>query len=348
LIRAAGVSCRVGGFRLKGVDLEVGRGEYFVLLGPPGSGKTVFLECLCGLQRVESGRIEIGGADVTDLEPRRRRIGYVPQDYALFPHRSVAQNIAFGLSAAGLDRPERERRAGEAADRVGIRHLLPRGIRGLSGGEKQRVALARALAVSPEVLLLDEPVSALDETTREAVCLELKRLQRETGTTTVHVCHNFEEARLVADRLGVMREGAVVQAGPQEELFTRPRDGELARFLRVGSVLEGTAEPVGEGSRLRAGPLEIRAEAPASGPVSFTVRAGEIAVSAAPPAPGTGNVLEGKAVLVSPRGVFARVDVEVAAGIRLMAYLPRPYSLPEPGARAWAVFPPSAVHIFKG
>ncbi len=342
MIRAEAVACRAGEFRLKGIGLEVGRGEYFVLLGPPGSGKTVFLECLCGLQRVLSGRIEVGGEDVTGLEPRRRGMGYVPQDYALFPHRTVAQNIAFGLAPG----PERARRTEETAGKLGIRHLLPRRIPGLSGGERQRVALARALAIAPRVLLLDEPLSALDETTREAVCLELKRLQRETGTTTVHVCHSLDEARLVADRMGVMRDGALVQAGTPEELFARPRDAELARFLRVGGILEGTAEPEGGGARIRVGAAEFRSDAPASGLVSFMVRAEEILVTEASPGEWP-NVLEGRVVLVSPRGAFARVDVEIAPGAALTAHLPKPFSLPAPGARVWVKFPPSAVHLFK-
>ena len=347
MIRTEALACRVGDFRLREVDLEVARGEYFVLLGPPGSGKTVLLECLCGLQRVQSGRILIGGADATLLEPRRRGIGYVPQDYALFPHRSVAGNVAFGLEAMGLEKAERGRRIDETAGRLAIRHLLARCVAGLSGGEKQRVALARALAVAPRVLLLDEPVSALDENTREAVCLELKRLQRGTGTTAVHVCHNFEEARLVADRIGVMRDGVLVQSGTPEELFARPRDAEMARFLRVGSLLEGAAETAGEGALVRIGPLALRADAPAAGPVLIAVRADEVLVTAGPPEGGGPNVLEGTAALVSPRGVFARVDVEVAPGIRLTAHLPKPSPLPAPGGRVWVKIPPSAIHVFK-
>jgi ABC-type sugar transport system ATPase subunit len=347
MIRVKAAECQVGDFRLRGIDLDVGRGEYFVLLGPPGSGKTVFLECLCGLQKLRSGRIEIGGEDVTRLEPRRRGIGYVPQDYALFPHRSVAQNIAFGLIAAKVPAPERERRVDEAAGRLGIRHLLPRRISGLSGGEKQRVALARALAVAPRVLLLDEPVSALDEATRESVCLELRRLQRATGTCTIHVCHSFEEARLVGDRLGVMRDGALVQTGPPEELFARPKDAELARFLRVGSLIEGTAEARGAGCLVRVGPLEILSETAAEGRVSMAIQADEVVLLPGPPEPGASNVLEGKVVLASPRGAFARVDVEAGPGLLITAHLPKPYVLPAPEARVWLRFPPSAVRVFK-
>lgn len=348
MIRVTAASCRRGGFQLREVSLEVGRGEYFVLLGPPGAGKTVFLECLCGLQKLQSGRIEIGGEDVTGREPRLRGIGYVPQDYALFPHRTVAENIAFGLAAANRSRPEREPRVLEAADRLGIRSLLPRRIQGLSGGEKQRVALARALAVSPRVLLLDEPVSALDEATREAVCLELRRLQRDTGTCTIHVCHNFEEARLVGDRLGVMRDGALVQTGAPEELFSRPRDAEMARFLRVGSLVEGTAEPRGAGCLVRVGSLEMSSEFPGEGKVFVSIPPEEISLFGdGSEAAASGNVLEGRVVLAFPRGAFARVDVEIGPGLRLTAHLPKPWTLPPPEARVKLAFPPSAVRVFK-
>lgn len=342
MIRVEGLRYAVGDFGLRGIDLEIPSGEYFVLLGPPGSGKTVLMECLCGLARVQSGRIRIGDRDVTNLEPRERGIGYVPQDYALFPHRSVAWNIEFGLRASGLTRKDRERRTLEMAGWLDIPHLLSRGIAGLSGGEKQRVALARALAIRPEVLLLDEPVNALDERMRESVCLELKRLQRETKTTAIHVCHDFEEARLVADRIGVMRGGELVQAGAPEELFTAPRDAQLAWFLRVGSVLSGVAE----GGCIRIDGGEVCAKNAAEGAVELTIRADEIIVTDETPEPPADNVLEGTVVLVSPRGPFTRVDVEIAPGTRLQANLPRTIPAPAMGARVWVSFPASAVHVF--
>jgi ABC-type sugar transport system ATPase subunit len=236
MIRVEALKFSVGEFCLGGISLELAQGEYFVLLGSPGSGKSLFLGCLCGLNRVDSGRIIIAGRDVTNLEPCERGIGYVPQDYALFPHLSVAQNIGFGLRARGLPRAEMTRKTDAVADQLGIRHLLRRSIAGLSGGEKQRVALARALVVEPQVLLLDEPVSALDEALRETICLELRRVQRETGTTTIHVCHNFEETRIVAHRTGLLRKGRLVQVGTPEDIFARPVDAEAARFLRVGNA----------------------------------------------------------------------------------------------------------------
>lgn len=220
------------------LSLQVEDGEYFVLLGPPGSGKTLLLDALCGLRRLDSGRFFINRVDVTELEPRRRMIGYVPQDYALFPHRTVAGNIRFGLESAGIHPAEIDLRVGEIADQLNIRNLLHRSIQGLSGGERQQVALGRALVTHPKVLLLDEPVSALDETTRESICSELKRIQRELGLTTIHVCHQLQEAFSVADRAGIMRHGGFQQIGTMQELSNTPKNSFVANFMRCRNIIE--------------------------------------------------------------------------------------------------------------
>ena len=163
-------------------------------------------------------------------------IGYVPQDYALFPHRPVEGNIRFGLEAEKLPNSEIDRRVEEIAEQLKIRHLLSRRIEGLSGGERQQVALGRALVIQPKVLLLDEPVSALDESTRESVCKELKRIQGELGITTIHVCHQLQEAFTVADRAGILREGNFQQIGTMEELIRKPRNRFVAEFMRCGNL----------------------------------------------------------------------------------------------------------------
>ncbi|MDY0168961.1 MAG: ABC transporter ATP-binding protein [Thermoguttaceae bacterium] len=244
MIRCERLTYSVGSFRLKDVTLEVADGEYFVLLGPPGSGKSMLLECLCGLNRVDSGRLLLDGQDVTDWEPRRRGIGYVPQDYALFPHLSVRRNIASGLVARGEPQEEVVRRVAEMTDMLGIAHLLDRRIAGLSGGERQRVALGRALAVRPRVLLLDEPVSALDEQTRDRLCRLLKRLHREMRTTTVHVCHNFAEMLAVADSAGVIDGGRILQTGSPADVFNRPVNVRVAEFVQAGNLFPAEAELV--------------------------------------------------------------------------------------------------------
>lgn len=228
MISAEEISFGIGTFELRCLSINIAEGEYFILLGPPGSGKTIFLECLCGLKKIRSGRIIIDGCDVTALEPRRRGIGYVPQDYALFPHLSVEQNITFGLRAHGYD----ETNINETAELLGISHLLSRSVDGLSGGEKQRVALARALVLQPKILLLDEPVCALDEVTRQEVCAQLLAIQRKLGLTTIHVSHNLEEAFSVADRAAILHQGVLQQVGPMDELVSKPNSDFVARFMR--------------------------------------------------------------------------------------------------------------------
>jgi len=348
MISAKAIRFAVGDFRLGEISLELPLGEYFVILGSPGSGKSLFLECLCGLNRIDSGRIIIGGRDVTDLEPCDRGIGYVPQDYALFPHLSVAQNIGFGLRARGLPPAKISEKVGGAADQLGIGHLLDRWPSGLSGGEKQRVALARALVVDPKILLLDEPVSALDEALRAEVCLELKRVQRETGTTTIHVCHNFEETRIVADRVGLLRAGRLVQVGTPGELFDRPADTEAARFLRVGNVLSGEAERCDQLTRITLDGLSIYAVKPACGPVSFAIRADRVLVTFEPPATQSENCLEAQVVSVSPRDPYVRVEATVAPATHLVAFATLPMNRLALGSRVYVSFPASAVHILAG
>jgi len=244
MIRLEQLNLVVGSFALRNISLHVRPGEYLVLLGPTGSGKTLLLECLCGLNRIDSGRIFIDGVDVTAFEPRRRRLGYLPQDYALFPHRTVRGNIGFALAANDRGR------VAELMDLIGVAHLADRFPQKLSGGEKQRVALARALAIAPRVLLLDEPVSALDEQTRDTLCRELKQLQQHTQTTTIHVCHNFDEMLAVGDRVGIIDGGRILQLGTPQEVIERPGNERAAEFVRAGNLFPARASADGPGLRL--------------------------------------------------------------------------------------------------
>jgi molybdate/tungstate transport system ATP-binding protein len=223
-------------FSLRDVTFSVSEGEYFVLLGKSGSGKTLLLETLCGLNRAESGRISIGDLDVTDLEPRRRGIGYLPQDYALFPHLTVYRNVAYGLFGRDLGGEDRTEKTTRLLKEMGIDDLADRHPEGLSGGEKQRVALARAMAVDPRLLVLDEPVSALDEQTRDSLCRRLKQFQRSRGTTSLHVCHNFNEMLQVADRVAVMANGTIVQTGTPQDILQRPTSVDVARLAQPGNL----------------------------------------------------------------------------------------------------------------
>jgi len=233
MIRIRNLSFGAGGFRVRDVTLDVGSGEYFVLLGPNGSGKTLLVGCLCGLIRAEAGTIGIDGRDVTDLEPRLRGIGYVPQDHGLFPHLDVAGNVAFALRARGMRRRRAAAEVGGLVETLGLGGLMGHAPSTLSGGEKQKVVLARALAARPKVLVLDEPASALDRPTQVEVLAELVRVQRELAVTTLHVCHDLDEAQRVADRAGVMIEGRLVQTGALEDLVSKPADASVARLLQA-------------------------------------------------------------------------------------------------------------------
>jgi ABC-type Fe3+/spermidine/putrescine transport system ATPase subunit len=238
MIEVKNLSLHLGGFSLKDINLAVRKGEYFVLLGPTGAGKTVLMECLAGLHHCRKGEIWLEGKNATSLAPEERRIGYVPQDYALFPFLNVWGNIIFGLKQKryAKDRATKEKLK-ELTRLLGISHLLDRDVRTLSGGEKQRVALARALATSPRILLLDEPLSSLDVSTAKYLRLELRRLHQELGITTVHVTHNLMEAEELADRIAVFNQGRVEQVGTPEEVFFYPRNQTVSDFIGTPNVL---------------------------------------------------------------------------------------------------------------
>ena len=214
MIAVDGLSLKMGAFAVEGVSFTAGTGEYAVLMGRTGCGKTSLLEAICGLKPVRGGRVRLLGRDVTDLPPADRGVGYVPQDLALFPTMTVREHLGFALEVRRWDATLAARRVEELTELLGLGHLLDRRPPGLSGGEAQRVALGRALAFRPGVLLLDEPLSALDEDTRAGMYELLRSVQRQTGVTTLHVTHSRAEARALADRLfvfdkGVLRESSV-------------------------------------------------------------------------------------------------------------------------------------------
>jgi len=233
MIRIRNLAFRAGDFGVRDVSLDVASGEYFVLLGPNGSGKTLLVHCLCGLLRASAGSVHLDGEDVTHAEPRLRRIGFVPQDYGLFPHLSVARNLTFALRARGRPHAAALQDVRPLVDRLRLGRLLDHLPATLSGGERQKVALARALAIRPRLLVLDEPVSALDTPTRAEVLDQLRALQRDLAVTTVHVCHSIDEAMAVAERAGVMIDGRLAQVGTLDELIDHPASAEVARLLQV-------------------------------------------------------------------------------------------------------------------
>lgn len=242
---------------VEGADLAVADGELFAILGPSGSGKTTLLRLIAGFEAPTAGTVRLGGIDVTGLPPSRRDTNTVFQQYALFPHMTVAQNVEYGLRVRGVAKPERRRRAAEALEMVQLTGFSSRRPAELSGGQQQRVALARALVGRPRVLLLDEPLGALDLKLREQMQIELKAIQREVGITFVIVTHDQDEALTLCDRLVVLNRGRIEQIGGGREVYENPVNRFVADFVGTSNVLDGTAAEAVVG---RTGTFAIRPE----------------------------------------------------------------------------------------
>ncbi len=236
---------------LTGVNLHIKPGEFFAFLGPSGSGKSTLLRSIAGFGPRPQGAIRIGGKDVVALPPWKRNVGMVFQSYALWPHLSVRENVAFGLRERKVPGAEITRRVDEALDLVGLAHLAERMPNQLSGGQQQRIALARTVVIEPQVLLLDEPLSNLDASLRVQMRRELLRLQRKLGLTTIFVTHDQEEANTTADRMAVLEGGVIKQIGTPQELYDQPANLFVAKFLGTANILEGRVETEGGQPRFR-------------------------------------------------------------------------------------------------
>jgi molybdate/tungstate transport system ATP-binding protein len=250
-LRVEGLSRRWPGFALADINLEVAEGEYFVLLGPTGSGKTLFLDTLMGFYRPDEGRLSYRGRDVTNVPPESRGIGYVPQSDTLFPHLSVRGNVEFGLKMRRVPEIERAAKVEEVSEELGIGHLLDRTPRYLSGGESQKTQLARALVTEPGLLLLDEPLSSIDAHAQGELMILLRRINRARGVSVIHVTHSHLEARTLAGEMGVMMGGQLVQSGKVDEVYGSPATPEAARFLGFENLFR-LSELGGEADWLRA------------------------------------------------------------------------------------------------
>ncbi len=261
-VQLVDLSKRFGGFAaVSGIDLDIPPGEFFSLLGPSGCGKTTTLRMIAGFERPSAGRVLLDGQDVSDTPPNRRNVNTVFQSYALFSHLTVAENVAFGLRFAKASREEARSKIGQALSLVQMQEFRDRKPHQLSGGQQQRVALARALILNPSVLLLDEPLGALDAKLRKALQVELKALQEQVGITFVYVTHDQEEALTMADRLAVMNEGRIEQVGSPREVYEEPVSAYVADFLGVSNMLD--AQAIGTDSdgrcRVRVGDSELLA-----------------------------------------------------------------------------------------
>jgi putative spermidine/putrescine transport system ATP-binding protein len=278
-IRLSGLTKHYGEVvAVAGIDLEIARGEFFTMLGPSGSGKTTTLRMIAGFEDPTSGTIELAGEDVSDVPPYDRAVNTVFQDYALFPHMSVGENVAYGLKVAGVGKGERARRRDEALEMVRLPGYAERRPGELSGGQRQRVALARAIVNRPEVLLLDEPLGALDLKLREEMQTELKTIQAEVGITFVYVTHDQDEALTMSDRIAVFNKGRIEQVSSPLELYERPANEFVAGFVGVSNLLER------EGERITVRPEKIELlepGAPADGLHTETGRVVDVAYAGA-------------------------------------------------------------------
>lgn len=341
------LSKRYGDFyAVRDFSLGISDGEFLVLLGPSGCGKTTTLRMVAGFIEPTAGHVKLGGMDVTELPPWKRNAGMVFQSYALFPHLTVAQNIAFGLEMRKLPKADIARRVDEALALVRLAGFGGRLPRQLSGGQQQRVALARALAIRPDVLLLDEPLSNLDAKLRQEVRVEIRELQRQLGLTTVMVTHDQEEALTMADRLVVMNEGRVRQVGNQRDLYERPADRFVAGFVGRTSFLEGNVEAPG---RFRTqGGLAMACAGGTPGPGALSLRPERVAVSAAPPA-GLDNSLPGTVEFVSYLGASIDIHVRLSPSDRLVVQIPNRDDgfAPEVGQKVHVGWQASAGQIFN-
>jgi spermidine/putrescine transport system ATP-binding protein len=308
-----------------GIDLEIGRGEFFSLLGPSGCGKTTTLRMIGGFELPDEGVIELDGVDVAGLPPHRRDVNTVFQSYALFPHLNVFDNVGYGLRRKGLPRAEIAQRVPRILELVNLSGFEGRRVTQLSGGQAQRVALARALVNEPKVLLLDEPLGALDLKLRKQMQLFLKALQHEVGITFIYVTHDQEEAMTMSDRIAVMRDGRVEQVGPPEDVYERPATEFVAGFLGASNLLEGEAAAGDNGSRLVTLSSGERLTIPTgegrAGRIRLGVRPEKIRISAGPDGADSGdNVVEGRVIDATFVGVSNVYTVETGAGGTMIVY----------------------------
>jgi len=331
-IRLEAVEKRFGASTaVAGIDLTIGEGEFFSLLGPSGCGKTTLLRMMAGFENPSSGRIAIGGADMTGVPPYERPVNMMFQSYALFPHMSVADNVAFGLKQDGVPRPEIARRVAEALDLVRMGDFGRRKPHQLSGGQRQRVALARCLVKRPKVLLLDEPLSALDKKLREQTQFELVNIQEKVGITFVMVTHDQEEAMTMSSRIAVMDHGRILQVGRPHEVYEYPANRFVADFIGTANFFPGTV--LGDGGGFAADglavPLTVAGDLP-PGPATVMVRPEKLVMGREAPA-GAVNVLSGTVAEIAYLGDVSIYHVRLASGALVLATAANLRHSAEPG-----------------
>jgi spermidine/putrescine transport system ATP-binding protein len=349
-VRLVDLVKRFGDFSaVAGINLDMPSGEFFSLLGPSGCGKTTTLRMIAGFEKPSEGQILLDGTDMAQTPPHKRNVNTVFQNYALFPHLTVADNVAFGLKYKNVSKAESKKRVGDALELVALTDFGARRPNQLSGGQQQRVALARALILNPAVLLLDEPLGALDAKLRKRLQIELKALQEEVGITFIYVTHDQEEALTMSDRIAVMSQGRVEQVGPPKEIYEEPATAYVADFLGVSNLMEATASGQTDGGcKVALGEFNLVAgqgDASASGPTKITIRPERVDLEAHGT---TGpNRIPGMVERVVYVGAVLQVMVNLAPGSRIQAWTQNEgEALPfESGTAVTVHLPPEALRV---
>jgi molybdate/tungstate transport system ATP-binding protein len=334
-------------FKINNVSLEINEDEYFVFLGPSGSGKTMLLELIAGMWSPDSGKIFMDGNDITMLSPEKRGVGFVYQNYMLFPHKTVFENIAFGLNIRKVGKKEIQVQVEEMMNLFGISKLSNRLPRTLSGGEQQRTALARALIIHPKVLLMDEPLSALDRITREELIQEFKRIHKKFEVTIIHVTHNFDEALQLADRIAIIKEGRVSQVGNTDEVFRHPKDEFVADFVGTENIFKGIARDGDDLTIVATGNIEIKSSEKKAGSVHATIRPEDITLSNENVPTSARNVFKGFIREIYDLGTIIKLTIDI--GEPLVLVLTRQSFLDlelNVGKQIFVYFKATAVNLF--
>jgi len=348
MIALENVSHEWGDFSLKNVSFSINNGEYFVILGPTAAGKTLILETIAGFYIPRRGKIFLKGKNSTHIQPERRNIGFVYQDYSLFPHMTVKENIAFGLKMRKFPKKEVENRVKSIMNSMHISYLKDRFPSTLSGGEQQRVALARALVVDPDILLLDEPLSALDPRTQESLREELRRIHEVRGTTTIHVTHNQGEALALADRIGVIMNGEVIQVDTPYKVFNEPVSEEMAIFVGVENIVKGKIISSEDGvAQVQVENYQIRALSNLTeGEVHVFIRPENIVLSKAKLESSARNSVIGKITKITRFGATFRVYMDNGLSALVTKQAIEELGL-NVGENVYASFKATAIHLIK-
>jgi molybdopterin-binding protein len=348
MIEVKNLCVDLGEFVLKNISLKIEEGEYFIILGPTGAGKTVLLESIAGLYPVQGGEIWLKGKEVTRVEPEKRRVSIVYQDHVLFPHLSVKDNLTFGLRMHKEKADAEKDRLNWIAELLGIGGLLHRRPDTLSGGEKQKVALGRAIITQPELLLVDEPLSALDPGTRESVQQELRQLHRTLGITILHVTHDFEEAIALGSRIAVIGEGRLMQVGTPEEVFRHPNSEFVARFAMTRNIFAGRAEkrPSGD-TTFQIDDTKFIIAADADGTHHASIRPEDILISSEPLHSSARNCFPGTITDIVDKGSTLYISVNIPPELSCLVTR---HSFEElglhKGKKVYVTFKASSIHLF--